>query len=178
MVGNARMLGWRRQKCSRCRRSGNFHAKKLCVNCYRRQRYRLFPHVRLGKRQSHEKWAKRNKHRIAEWDRVRKRHVPAHKRLTYSLKFHYGLSLCAFRKLKKFQRGLCAICGRRPSGGVKTKRLHVDHDHKLRVVRGLLCGACNARLGWIENRIWMRKAKNYLARPPAKIVLGGVDGAS
>lgn len=59
------------------------------------------------------------------------------------------------------QGGLCAICGELPSG--KRALLFIDHDHKTGKVRGLLCGACNAGLGYFKDTTSrMTKAIEYL----------------
>lgn len=58
------------------------------------------------------------------------------------------------------QGGGCAICHRPP----KTRRLHIDHDHKTLTVRGLLCHRCNRNLpNWVT-REWLRDAYLYLVK--------------
>lgn len=69
------------------------------------------------------------------------------------LKQRYGLSPGAYDGMLAAQGGACGMC-RKPS----SKRLHVDHDHQCcpgvtscgQCVRGLLCQACNVRLGWLD----------------------------
>ena len=57
------------------------------------------------------------------------------------------------------QGGGCAICGNPP----RTRRLHVDHDHKTGVVRGLLCFQCNHLLLVKGVKAWkLRRAADYL----------------
>jgi hypothetical protein len=56
------------------------------------------------------------------------------------------------------QGGGCAICGAPP----KTRRLHVDHDHKTGRVRGLLCHRCNRALPVWITAAWLLKAARYL----------------
>lgn len=59
------------------------------------------------------------------------------------------------------QGGGCAICHATP----KTRRLHVDHDHKTGRVRGLLCFGCNNRLvGKGATAVKLRAAADYLDR--------------
>lgn len=57
------------------------------------------------------------------------------------------------------ERGeVCAICGAKP----KTRKLHLDHDHKTGRVRGLLCHRCNRSLpSWMDSR-WLALAWKYL----------------
>jgi len=56
--------------------------------------------------------------------------------------------------------GRCFICGHpEPTEG---RRLAVDHDHKINAIRGLLCTACNRRLGATRNREWLLRAAAYL----------------
>ena len=52
----------------------------------------------------------------------------------------------------------CWICGAAP----KTRRLHIDHDHRTDQIRGLLCHSCNRRL-WVGAKFgWFLKAAVYL----------------
>lgn len=68
---------------------------------------------------------------------------PAYRR-RWSLWTRYGLTLEDYECMLADQGGACAICGAPP----KRNRLHVDHDHKTGVVRGLLCARCNSSLEW------------------------------
>lgn len=45
------------------------------------------------------------------------------------------------------QQGRCAVCGE-PS---KYKRLNIDHCHRRRRFRGLLCNRCNVAMGVVDN---------------------------
>ncbi len=51
--------------------------------------------------------------------------------------------------------GPCEICGK--------PAVVVDHDHATGLVRGFLCRICNVWLGVLENRIFVSRAKFYLA---------------
>jgi hypothetical protein len=61
--------------------------------------------------------------------------------------------------LKKQQK--CAICGTQP----KRKGLHIDHDHRRGVFRGLICERCNIGLGHFQDDpIRLRAAAKYLLK--------------
>jgi hypothetical protein len=53
--------------------------------------------------------------------------------------------LKTFNQMLSNQNGCCTICNRHYSE-FKTG-LHVDHDHKTKKVRALLCTSCNQGLG-------------------------------
>ena len=53
----------------------------------------------------------------------------------------YGITIEQYDKMFAMQDGVCALCGKPPG---KT-RLHVDHCHESKRVRGLLCAYCNQR---------------------------------
>jgi hypothetical protein len=68
----------------------------------------------------------------------------------------YGITPEQFLAMEASQKGRCAICR-------KAKKLHVDHCHETKQVRGLLCMACNTSLGKFENSPEMlRAAIQYL----------------
>jgi hypothetical protein len=54
-----------------------------------------------------------------------------------------GFTDADYVRLLAAQDGHCALCDATP----KTKRFHVDHDHRTNKVRGLLCHRCN-RVLW------------------------------
>ena len=79
------------------------------------------------------------------------------------LKHAYGITLAEYDKMFADQMGRCAICGRHQSE--LRKKLHVDHCHKTRKVRGLLCFSCNAAIGhFLENPDTMKSACKYLEK--------------
>lgn len=57
----------------------------------------------------------------------------------------YGITSKEYEQKLKAQNGVCAICSRPPH----KRRLNVDHDHKTKQVRGLLCWRCNKGIGWL-----------------------------
>jgi len=86
----------------------------------------------------------------------------------------YGITLAEREILGE----VCAICGReRKEGG---KSLHVDHDHKTGLCRGITCLRCNRGLQWFsDNPEWLKNASDYLRNPPAVELIGekyGVQG--
>jgi hypothetical protein len=69
-----------------------------------------------------------------------------------------GVTDDEYARMLAAQGGGCAICGATP----KTRRLHVDHDHKTGTVRGLLCHRCNRALPtWVTTK-WLAMAYDYL----------------
>jgi len=70
-------------------------------------------------------------------------------------------SLCDLKLALKMQAEKCKICGIHSSK--LSKSLNVDHDHKTKIFRGLLCTQCNQALGLFKDDIEVIKnAVNYL----------------
>ena len=70
----------------------------------------------------------------------------------------YGLSAHDFAARLEAQGYVCAICGEAPEAGPV-----VDHDHITAAVRGILCGTCNAGLGYFrDSTALLRSAATYL----------------
>ena len=90
----------------------------------------------------------------------------------------YGLAPGEYQEIYDAQGGKCAIC-RRATG--KTKRLAVDHDHRLEgreSVRGLLCGPDNQMIGYAhDDPEFFERAAAYLRNPPAQRLTSPPDQA-
>jgi len=76
------------------------------------------------------------------------------------LKSRYGITLKDYNKLFQRQNGCCAICGIHQSE--LNRRIDIDHDHRTKKVRGLLCTRCNGKLSVVEDKEFIKKAKKYL----------------
>lgn len=63
--------------------------------------------------------------------------------LSQTLRKRYGLTLEAEQLMLEKQDGRCALC-RNPLSDDRRRR-HIDHVHGTKVVRGIVCSACNTR---------------------------------
>ena len=79
----------------------------------------------------------------------------------------YGITEDQYQQILQLQNGVCAICLRHQ----RYKRLSIDHDHKTKRVRGLLCNWCNRALGkFVDSPIRLRRAAEYLETFESKLV--------
>lgn len=77
-----------------------------------------------------------------------------------SRSYKYGITKEFLIDLYKQQDGKCKICGDKP---VSKRGLHIDHDHKTGLFRGILCHGCNTGIGALkENPEIFIKAIRYL----------------
>ena len=83
----------------------------------------------------------------------------ARKRDAY-LQRTYGITAAQYAAMLRMQWNRCAICGKKPTN----RRLHVDHDHRSSVVRGLLCFYCNKFIVARHSVDTARKLLAYLDR--------------
>lgn len=98
--------------------------------------------------------ASQRRRRIERGDELRLKERAGH------LRRKYGLRLRDFDTLLYAQLGMCAIC-RKPAW----RKLHVDHDHSTKQVRGLLCEKCNKAIGLLDDEPRLaRSAETYLRR--------------
>jgi Recombination endonuclease VII len=71
----------------------------------------------------------------------------------------YSIDSTTYMHLLELQNGGCAICQVKPNN----RRLHVDHHHKSKKIRGLLCGKCNQAIGLLNEDLRLfDTAKKYL----------------
>ena len=82
------------------------------------------------------------------------------------LKIRYGITSKEYYERFEKQNGLCAICGQpetsKSKNGIVLK-LAIDHCHKTKHIRGLLCAGCNKAIGHAKDSPeFLRKAAEYL----------------
>lgn len=83
-----------------------------------------------------------------------------------NLERKYGITADDYNKMSEMQNHVCKICGKKEPHPKRT-RLSVDHCHKTKAVRGLLCSRCNYALGHFNDDVAMLKsAIDYLEQPP------------
>jgi adenine-specific DNA methylase len=74
----------------------------------------------------------------------------------------YGLTKETYQQLFLNQNNCCAIC---KNTFESTKNTHIDHCHKTKKVRALLCHGCNTAIGLLkESPEILKSALNYLKK--------------
>lgn len=141
---------------------------------YDRKRYEA---NREKRKEMNKVWMAQNKDRFRvtrkKWEEENVGRMMFGKR-KHKLKMKYGLTPEQWDEMYKAQDGLCKICKNPPPQG---KRLHVDHDHATKVVRGLLCPTCNMGVGsFLDNPERLREAAQYLenAKQQPRLLVRGV----
>ena len=89
-------------------------------------------------------------------------------RRNWTLKKKYNMEPHEFDEMWKLCKGKCAICGNdmirsQQTQGQSLDTVSIDHNHKTKKVRGLLCNRCNKGLGSLRESIEiLESAINYL----------------
>ena len=107
-----------------------------------RDKYRDNPEFRQEMLTRNKEWIKNNKERVKSIKRES------------TIKIKYGITLQDLEDMKDKQKGRCGCCG-------EAKDLVIDHCHETNNVRELLCRRCNAGLGYIEDKPWLKLALRY-----------------
>lgn len=97
-------------------------------------------------------WLNRNKHKrndICRKSRLRR---------------EYGITPEQYQEIYDSQGGRCAICKEEL---VSDKKTHLDHDHRTKWVRGILCNNCNCAIGLLKDDVdVLQSAISYLVNNP------------
>lgn len=91
-----------------------------------------------------------------EWYRIYNEENRAHITLrTFKnrIKKMHGLTIEQCNEMIINQGGKCLICKRTPEGEKMTGKLQIDHCHKTKKVRGMLCHKCNCTLGLVNEDV-------------------------
>lgn len=98
------------------------------------------------------------------------------KQRAYQLRRQFGLTPEDYTALTEAQNNCCWICGKLAG----TRRLNVDHDHKMGNVReavnGLVCPQCNQAMGGLQDCPYLlHRAAQFKLIKPAQKILTSVD---
>jgi len=128
---------------------------KICPHCKEKKSFGQF-HTDKSKRSGLSSWCKKCQSNAGK-NRPRKRRSKEHSR-RLKLKYKYDLTLEQHEQMYVDQDGCCAICNE----PVEYSKTHTDHDHQTGKVRGILCRRCNYGMGFVDDKEFVKKAKQYL----------------
>lgn len=145
---------------------------KICTKCDISKELENFPkhkHCKDGistwcrqcLRNNTDLWEHKNPQRKAYVSKLWQQRNPR-SRANSKFKSRYGITIEIYEDMVKNQNGKCAICNKDSFNNIKGK-LFVDHCHKTKIVRELLCHDCNDGLGrFKDNKNLLYKAAKYL----------------
>ena len=148
------------RKCLECHIVPLFTSSPRCKECrviWRRRKRKAYllsnPDIRKNGIACTTRWARKNRAHIKN---LRRKFYLQNARLK-----RYGLSKDEFLALSQQQK--CGICG-------DAEKLHIDHDHNTKKVRGLLCPRCNTGIGLLkESPKLLLLAASYLVQHGKKL---------
>lgn len=124
--------------------------KVLKQNKIYRKKYNADPVVKERRRKYQKEYEKNNP------DKKEYRYF-----LTRRKAAGFDLSFRDYKRLITKQKGLCLICNKKDNN----RALTIDHCHKTKKVRGLLCKKCNTAIGMLnDDKNLVKKAYNYLKK--------------
>ena len=162
-----RVLRKRCSKCSKLRVLTKFVKHKqtsdklhtICKHCQSEYRKEWYLKNKEKVKAKALKWGKDNKELIYKRKKDKWKNHPLKRKLYQKinhLKYKYGLTLEEYKKLKSKCDNKCMICN-------KKRKLFIDHNHKTKQVRGLICHNCNFILGLAYDKLEILKnAYKYL----------------
>lgn len=90
-----------------------------------------------------KEWYKKNRIKILR--KAKENYKPNPEKVRkYLLKSRHGLTIKQYDKILKSQNFRCGICGKHRKN--EKRHFAVDHNHKTKKIRGLLCNFCNHKL--------------------------------
>ena len=118
----------------------------------------------------HAKWYQQNKEKRNAQILEYKKTKPEGWQKAIGQKAHfkkrYNITPQEYEAMLEAQNYKCAICNKNAEDnkrGNKIQSLNIDHGHKTKQVRGLLCHQCNSGLGHFkDNTEFLLKAVDYL----------------
>ena len=121
-------------------------------------------------------WRKKNP------DKVRKYQSDLEKYKMVKRCYRHSITKDIFKEMIKQCNNRCSICGILFTMEKQSNSPHIDHDHKTKRVRGILCSKCNTAIGFFNDDISvLDSAISYLKntastdwRSPGKI--SKIDG--
>lgn len=136
--------------CTKC-------LEKKDIDCFARDKYRKtgFSYKCKVCRNSDQlerarEWRKNNREKIKDKD------------IWYKRKYEFNITKEEYYKILLKQNNSCAIC-KKTHDSDSHKRMHIDHNHVSKKIRGLLCFTCNVGLGLFKDNITVIKnAIEYL----------------
>lgn len=109
------------------------------------------------------KYYAKNKNKVLKREAKRRKLYPDTVK-SNKLNQTYGITLKERNEIARKQNYKCKICGKTEESG-HYGILQVDHCHETKIVRGLLCHACNRGLGAFNDDIRsLKKAIVYLQK--------------
>lgn len=150
--------------CTKCKKPGRFQkdcSKKdglhsICAMCHSIARKLL--------RTTNQEWVNKERQKSKEY---RQKYLEKVSRgiTCATLRKKYNISLAQYNEILSLQNGVCKVCNSPPT----KQRLHVDHDHTNKQIRGLLCQACNVSIGKMkESPELLRKLADYVENSKSK----------
>ena len=139
---------------------GLLHKCKACVSLHMswlRKRDKKYA-LKLDKR--HKEWIKKHPgyERLYKKEEIKRKGGPVYQR-RLDLKKIYGITPEKYMEMFNVQKGRCKICGKKQ----KERQLGIDHCHKTKKVRGLLCISCNLGIGHLRDSAkLLKEAIKYL----------------